>query len=53
MVTFGFLILVDLMTKFSGKLLGRTHQIPSVSSSRGLLRKEGRKATIRSRMDER
>lgn len=37
----GFFVLVVLMTKFSGKLLGRTHHIPSVSSSRGLLQRNG------------
>jgi len=40
MVTFGFFSLVDFMTKFSGKVLGRTHQIPSVSNSRGLLKRK-------------
>ena len=39
MVTLGFFTLVVLMTKFSGKLLGRTHHIPSVSSSKGLLQR--------------
>ena len=39
MVTLGFFKLVVLMTKFSGKLLGRTHHIPSVSSSKGLLQR--------------
>ncbi|TNN38407.1 hypothetical protein EYF80_051417 [Liparis tanakae] len=37
MVTLGFFSLLVLTTKFSGKVLGRTHQMPSVSSSRGLL----------------
>lgn len=38
MVTRGFLALVLQISKFSGKLLGRTHQMPSVSSSRGRLK---------------
>lgn len=43
-VTLGFLALVDWITKFSGKLFGRTHQIPSVSSSSGLLERINRNA---------
>lgn len=37
MATRGFLELVVKISKFSGKLLGRMHQMPSVSSSRGRL----------------
>lgn len=45
MVTLGFFMQDVLMTKFSGKLLGSTHHIPSVSSSKGLLQRNRNEAT--------